>query len=312
MNQAEKDNIIFYQFKKLINSSPNIYDEKQTEEIQEQLDSLVEDNSQLFNSLTPEEFLDYMITAYSNGFYLDIFYDIAWDILQSEKDFNVPQKEILNIISIMNEFSHEEKLFPIIKNFVKKTDLGNVIHLANANDREPLTMNFLKIFSEEYAWGIPLKQKSYLWTVCIYSFNSDFAKWLTEKEVEYDTYHNDTPFDMLNYYNVHDENSLELFSLIYNQEIKYREKNNLDISFKDTIEKIILEGNDTFFKFFIDKGYDISRPSFDYYLQLIENDFPENSVEVGQTKIKEYISLEEKKYLESQVEVASLTKKIKI
>jgi hypothetical protein len=311
MNFQEKENIIFYEFKSLIreNLNPQSLSSEKQNKIQEKLDSILSDYEPIFLELKPEELLTHLITAYNNWFYLDAFYPIIEKVLGKEKHFDMP-KEVYNLVSIMNEFASHEKLQPIVKNFVKTIDYKIVQNYSSDNYKEQLSIDFLTIFAENNAWGIDLKEKSFLWELSIYTTSADFAKWLDEKEVIYDRCLDDNSgFNMLLYYNINTDNIIDLSNTLYKQEMNYRQTNNLDISFSDVMLKTIEEGNYSFFNFLISKGYDLSKPSFEYYHNIIDKAIAESGSEKELEKIKKGIVLEEKKYLENQIENPTSQKK---
>lgn len=315
MKTIEEENIAFYNFKKLIehylldDPYPQ-YSQKEIEKFQDEFDDLVEDFSEIFLSLKPEELLSYLIKAHSHGFYLDSFYPIIQEVLKEEKHFDVDRNQDFKLMALMNELSKEESLLPILNNYVKSTNVHDAIKFCSDTEGELLTLTFLHSFAENYAWAIELKEKSFLWPLAVYSFNSEFAQWLSEKNVAYDnSYHNETAFNSLMYYNINTQEGLSLISVLFEKEIEYKKTNNINEAFKEIVEKTIVEANEDIFKFLVDKGFNLSNPSFDYYFKIIDENINDTGGEEGQRKIREIIAEKEKDYLNASLGVETLGSK---
>lgn len=309
MHTKDEENIAFYEFKKILHKDLSRESEKAQNDIQNSLDDILDEYYDMFVELKAEELLGYMIDAYNNWFFLDSFSDIAKKVLETEKHFDMP-KQVFELIAVMNELSKNETMQLIVENFVKTIDSEKIQCFASDSYRDGLNIEFLTSFAKNYAWGLKLEEKAFLWDIAISTVNSEFTQWLNDNNVVYDRcFDNDKGFNVLVYYNLDTEDMIKLSSIMYKKELEYRKNNDLDTSFHDTLIKAIEEGNDSFVKFLVSEGYDLSKPSFDYYNQVINNHIAQNEIEKGHTQIKNFIIEKEQNYLNDKMPLVETKRK---
>jgi hypothetical protein len=267
---------------------------------QNKLNALMDDNPSLCSTLSVEELLNILISAKNHGYNIQCFEHAALEVLKDEKVFNL-HSEIYNLMDVMNDFSHNLKMTPVIENFVKILNNENVSFFAYDSERSNLHLNFLINFSLNNNDHINIKEKTYLWGLALETLNIDFARWLNEKEVNYQYEMGKfSIFDMFFHYNIK-KSLTPLVEIFYQKEKSFRKENNLDITCQDLINKSINLLSDTIF-IVLTKPI-ISFENIAHYQNLLNMTIPEYS-EDKNAKINmiHYLIEKEKELIENQLD----------
>jgi hypothetical protein len=264
--------------------------------------------------------------------------------------------QVLNMISFHEDMTDSNNVFTqkfdnILAHFFKKWNYSDIVNqMKFLEDEKTNNANFNLSFSmlikitDHYGF-IRTENNSSPYTIAIYNNQLDFFKYL-ENKLPYNTYDNslnegiygtntsittnltlallDIQFTDALQYKINEEDKINAWQA-YQPMLNYLyEKDKDALNFEENglpkiFELFLIDGQILSLGFLFNKTFDFSKPSYEYYTEIINNTFEKNKHLITKTshpkinELKNYINSLEKERLEKMIEEKPVnTKKIKI